>query len=89
MRGFFLTSIFLLLCINSFSQRKGKEYFLIDSLVYDSLTQVDRQALDSLLALYHKAKGDTARLGVLDELATSIVNEKIWIQSYIVIVDVK
>ena len=43
----------LLISLSSFSQ-KGKDYFLIDSIKYDSLAINDKALIDSLLPKYHK-----------------------------------
>src|ERR1051326_286837 len=72
---------FALLCtlfsLLSFSQ-KGKEYLLVDSVLYDSLSANDRHLLDSLLPAYHKAKNDTARLKILAILSELINDEEVW-----------
>ena len=44
----------LVMSFSSFSQ-KGKEYLLIDSVNYDSLSPNDKIVSDSLLTIYHNA----------------------------------
>lgn len=68
---------FLFLFHFSFSQ-KNKEYLLVDSLNYDSLSMADKSALDSLLPLYHRAKHDTERLRILSILPEYTNDENVW-----------
>jgi serine phosphatase RsbU (regulator of sigma subunit) len=68
-----------LLCVPSFSQ-KGKEYFLIDSISYETMAPNDKAVLDSLLPLYHKAKSDTAKLHFIDALSSNLGDSKAWHQ---------
>lgn len=58
--------------------QKGKEYFLIDSLNYDSLSPADRSALDSLLPIYHRANHDTSRLKILAIIPELTNDENVW-----------
>ena len=65
----------LVISIASFSRKKGKEYFLIDSIHYDSLSKNDKSVFGSLLPIYHSAKHDTARLRILAALP-EYINDK-------------
>lgn len=60
--------------------QKGKEYFLIDILAYDSLAVSDKALIDSLLPFYHQEKSDTSQLRFLSELSSGLIDEKIWSQ---------
>ena len=65
------------MCVCAYAQ-KGKEYFLIDSINYETLSQDDKYMLDSLLPLYHKAKHDTSKLRILETLDESLNDESVW-----------
>jgi serine phosphatase RsbU (regulator of sigma subunit) len=67
----------ILISLSSFSQ-KGKDYFLLDSVGYDSLSLSDKALLDSILPLYHKAKNDTTRFRLLNGLVEGLNAEKLW-----------
>jgi tetratricopeptide (TPR) repeat protein len=76
---YFLSLLLILLCCFSLSaQKKGKEYFLVDSVNYDSLPAGDKVTLDSLLPLYHAAVHDTTRLRILVSLAEGVSTETLW-----------
>lgn len=77
MKYVFASLLSLLISLSSFSQ-KGKEYFLVDSVNYDSLPPQDRAILDSLLPLYHSAPQDTTRLKILVTLAENLSTESLW-----------
>ncbi len=74
-----LLSAWILYGVLSYSQ-KGKEYFLIDTIAYDSLAVNDKELIDSLLPLYHRASQDTVKIGYLSELSSSLIDERIWSQ---------
>src|SRR6185503_8429796 len=76
-----LLSLSYLLPTEAYAQagfQKGKEYLLVDSVEYDSLSVNDRFVLDSLLPVYHKAKHDTARLRILAIIPEYINDESVW-----------
>ncbi|MBI3501572.1 MAG: tetratricopeptide repeat protein [Bacteroidetes bacterium] len=77
MKKVFSIVVFLFFCLISFSQ-KGKEYLLIDSINYSSLSSADKHALDSLLPIYHKATHDTARLKILAAIPELTNDETVW-----------
>ncbi len=74
-------SIFLLAFLISgfsFSQKKGKDFLLVDSLNYDSLSAFDKHSLDSLLPLYHQAKHDSVRIKILAAIPELTNDENVW-----------
>ena len=77
MKYAFVSLLALLISISSLSQR-GKEYFLVDSVNYDSLPAGDRALLDSLLPVYHAAKNDTTKLKILVSFAEGLSDETLW-----------
>lgn len=73
--------IFFLLLFSyshSYSQKKDKAWFLLDSIDYSKLSDDDRKIFDSILPVYHNAKQDTTRLSAILFLANSISDETIW-----------
>lgn len=58
-------------------QFADKDFYLIDSLVLDDLSESDRAELDSILPLYHAAKSDTVKLNLLEGLV-----EMKWVDSF-------
>lgn len=72
------TSLVVFIFSFSLFPQKSKNYFLLDSVDYDSLSPADRSALDSLLPLYHKATHDTMRLKILAIIPELINDENIW-----------
>jgi tetratricopeptide (TPR) repeat protein/DNA-binding CsgD family transcriptional regulator len=76
--------ILLILFINSglciFSQiYADKNYYLIDSLNLEELSDGDRRLLDSVLILYHNTENDTIQLNALAILQQNLINNN-WIK---------
>ncbi|HTA60814.1 MAG TPA: tetratricopeptide repeat protein [Bacteroidia bacterium] len=63
---------------NSFSQTKNKEWLLVDGIDYAHLNGTDKQLLDSILPLYHKATHDSVRLRLLNDFVENCVDEAVW-----------
>jgi serine phosphatase RsbU (regulator of sigma subunit)/Tfp pilus assembly protein PilF len=76
-----LVTLFLLVaCANLFSQDfADKEYYLVDSLDLNTLSQPDRSAIDSLLNEYHLEKEDSSKLNKLTTLI-SLCEDDIWVK---------
>jgi hypothetical protein len=76
-----LVTLFLLVaCANLFSQDfADKEYYLVDSLDLNTLSQPDRSAMDSLLNEFHLEKEDSTKLKFLLKLI-SICEDDIWVK---------
>jgi tetratricopeptide (TPR) repeat protein len=70
--------IFLFLTLFSFSQKKGREWFLLDSINENAFSQQDRFLLDSILPLYHNTKVDSVKLRQLIFLANTLGDEQLW-----------
>ena len=77
MKNFSVLLFFFSLSFSSYSQ-KGKDYFLVDSINYEMLSKNDKELIDSILPLYHKAKQDTEKLILLRTLAENLINETVW-----------
>ena len=70
----------LLLFHNIKSQNfANKEFYLVDSLDLNELTNKDRQLIDSLLKEYHTTRIDSVKLGQLVGLISNCENE-IWVK---------
>lgn len=76
-----LVKLFLLVaCANLFSQDfADKEYYLVDSLDLNTLSQPDRSVIDSLLNEYHLEKEDSSKLNKLTTLI-SLCEDDIWVK---------
>jgi len=69
---------FFCLVNNSYSQTKNKEWLLIDDIDYVHLNDNDKQLLDSILPLYHKATHDSVRLHLLNDFVENCIDEAVW-----------
>ena len=62
-----------------FSQQfANKNYYLIDSLFLDSLSDLDRNLVDSILPLYHKEKVDTLKLSYISKITEKCYDDNVW-----------
>ena len=52
-----------------------KKFYLIDSLNLSSLTNTDRQLIDSCLTLYHQAKDDTTKINALNTICENMMHD--------------
>ena len=74
-------ALFLVLAFlikTTFSQVKDKNWLLLDSVNYNSITGLNKIILDSLLPIYHKAKSDTAKISLLLGIAENLEDEALW-----------
>lgn len=73
-----LVFIFILLPSLIFGQKLAdKEFYLVDSLVLDDLTDNDRIILDSCLNTFFSAKDDTSKIAALNYICDNLVND-VW-----------
>ncbi len=72
--------ILLLVLGGGYTQLTGSnaDYFLMDSVGYDSLSSADQILLDSILPLYHQAGDNADKLGYLEVLVNELYDEKLW-----------
>jgi len=71
----------LIFCFITFlfhSQTKDKNWLLLDSVNYNSISNQNKSILDSILPLYHQAKQDTDKISLLLVLAEIIEDENLW-----------
>jgi len=66
------------LSFNAKAQFGDKGYFIIDSVDYDILSDVDKSLLDTVLTKYHWASHDTVRLKLLSKLANGLNDGLLW-----------
>ena len=55
-----------------------KEYYLVDSLDLDALTETDLQIVDSCLKVYHKAKYDTSKINAINVIVEESWDENVY-----------
>jgi len=55
-----------------------KDYYLIDSLNLEALTEIDRHLVDSCLKVYHKAKEDTSKIHAIEFIIGESWDDKVW-----------
>jgi serine phosphatase RsbU (regulator of sigma subunit)/Flp pilus assembly protein TadD len=69
---------FVLFSTFLFAQKKGKEWYLLDSLNPNEFSIQDKYILDSILPMYHKATHDSIRIRCVMNLANSLGDEHLW-----------
>lgn len=80
MKVFLILALFIFNTGSVFSQNfADKEYYLIDSLIIDNLTDIDKLGLEQSLALYHKSLEDTTKINALLHLCEEVKDE-MWIR---------
>jgi len=71
--------IYILLFLISFNgtaqEYADKEYYLIDSLVLEELSEGDRELLNNSLKEYHSAKDDTSKIKALSSICENMMAE--------------
>ena len=76
---FKLACLFFFFFVNlGHSQTKNKDWLLVDGIDYAHLSGNDKQLLDSILPLYHKAKHDSVRLPLLNYFVENCIDEAVW-----------
>lgn len=80
MKKIFFHSLFLMLLISVYSpaQTKPKDWYLVDHVNYKALSPDDKESLETILPLYHKATVDTVKLAYLHQLVEGLNNETLW-----------
>ena len=77
--GFILIALFGLGSFAGYSQNYGdKEFYLIDSLDLDRLSEYDKNLVDSCLSVFHEHEHDTMKAMVLSHLIKNSWNENVW-----------
>jgi len=65
--------LFSIVAFNATSQQfADKEYYLVDKLVLEELSEADRKILESSLKMYHSAKNDTTRILSLGDICSEM-----------------
>src|ERR1700757_2749953 len=80
LRFLYFSLLFFCICNNLQSQKKDKNWLLVDSVNYEKLTKPTQVYIDSILTLYHKTKIDTVKLELLTALAENIEENNVWIK---------
>ena len=55
-----------------------KEFYLVDSLVLEDLSEADRHLVDSCLKIYYHAKDDTSRAKAINSIVERCWDAKVW-----------
>lgn len=55
-----------------------KEYYLVDSLEIDKISESDKQLIDSCLTFFHQATEDTTRLKRINTIVEESWDENVW-----------
>jgi serine phosphatase RsbU (regulator of sigma subunit) len=72
--------LFLFLPFVGLTQKYAdKDYYLVDSLNLDELSNSDKEIIESSLKIFHQAKNDTSRINSLNEICKSLMHED-WIK---------
>jgi CHAT domain-containing protein len=75
----FLFALFLLFSYSGYSQKfADKEFYLVDSLVYDSISPTYQYMVDWYLDYYHKATDDLTRVSAVYEIVRNCYDENVW-----------
>ena len=62
-----------------FSQNfADKDYYLVDSLEIDKISETDKALIDSCLILFYQAKDDTNRIHIINTIVDEVMGETIW-----------
>jgi two-component sensor histidine kinase/Tfp pilus assembly protein PilF len=71
--------IYILLFLNSFNavaqKYADKEYYLVDSLVLEELTEGDRELIDNSLKKYHSAEEDSSQINALNDICENVMHD--------------
>ena len=79
MRSFIITSFLLILTFSVSAQTfANKDFYLIDSIDLETVSDYDKEVLQKYLTAYHEAKSDTAALAQLGQLIENCFDEGIW-----------
>jgi len=74
-------TLLALLIISFFSYSQSyadKNYYLIDSLVFDDLSSYDLNLIDSCLTVYHSDVHDTSKVAAIAALVSDCYDEVVW-----------
>lgn len=66
---------FGILCSQNYAD---KEFYLVDSLILESIDKPDKDLIDSLLSLYHKSTKDSTKLGLISKITEDCLDDNVW-----------
>jgi len=70
--------IYLFLQVVYAQNYQDKNYYLIDSLTFDNLSEYDHNLIDSSMIAYYDTNSDTAKINVISFLAEECWDEETW-----------
>ena len=75
----FASILFCLSLFKGYAQKYGdQDFYLIDSLRIQQLSQSDKELIDTSLLLYHNTLNDTVELGILEHIVDNCWNDNVW-----------
>ncbi|PHS10820.1 MAG: hypothetical protein COA88_00605 [Kordia sp.] len=74
----FIIALFFFTITSSGQIYADKNYYLIDSLNLNELSEGDKKTINSSLILYHNATNDTLKLDAIDLMVENLWDEKTW-----------
>ncbi len=76
---YILQILFCLFFFQGISQNYAdKDYYLVDSLEIDKVSDSDKKLLDSCLTIFHQAKDDTTRLKPIARIIEESWDDRVW-----------
>tara|TARA_B100000809_G_scaffold132656_1_gene130442 strand:+ start:2820 stop:4985 length:2166 start_codon:yes stop_codon:yes gene_type:complete len=71
--------LFILINLTSFSQNfADRDYYLVDSLEIDKVSDSDKKLLDSCLTYFHQEKQDTSKIKSISTIVETSWDDKVW-----------
>ena len=55
-----------------------KDYYLIDSLVVENLSDDDKKLLDSCLTIFHKQEHDSDKINIINTIVNTSWDNDVW-----------
>ncbi|MGB0888618.1 MAG: tetratricopeptide repeat protein, partial [Vicingaceae bacterium] len=79
MNRLFIIIIFFSCSFSGIAQNfADKDYYLVDSLEIDKVSESDLKLIDSCLTFFHAAKDDTTRLKAINTIVEESWDDKVW-----------
>lgn len=79
MQKLLFISLILFISISVSAQNfANKKFYLVDSLVYENLSETDKRLIDSSLNVFHKAKTDTSKIHAVNKIVDQSWDDQVW-----------
>ena len=74
--------LLIILCffnmMSNAQQFADKQFYLVDSLVIDSVSSRDKAVLDSSLNLFHNSSNDTIKINIINSIVDNCWDDNVW-----------